>query len=298
MNKIIKKAAALTMAMAIALPLAGCGKPKDNGIASKEHVFTAEQIQLPEGIDYISTIKYANEKLYIVGDHSWQEGEGENTEYKSETKLQVLDLDGTLVKETVISSSDDQNREEGISTWKNIRNMDIGSDGNLVSLENVSTWNEKTSENTDEYFIVKYDSEGNRTSEISLKKIQDASKQDYFYVNSFMPTDDGKYLLLFDSKIFVTDDSGALLNTIEYGAADDSTYMYGLYKTGDGRIVTYVSINKQVGNEWESSSKLVIVDTENNAFGEELEYKGGSSSFINGTDKYDLLISKESGLAG
>ncbi|MDE6709958.1 MAG: extracellular solute-binding protein, partial [Oscillospiraceae bacterium] len=121
---------------------------------------------------------------------------------------------------------------------------------------------------------------------------------DYFYVNSFMPTDDGKYLLLFDSKIFVTDDSGALLNTIEYGAADDNTYMYGLYKTGDGRIVTYVSISKQVGNEWESSSKIVVVDTANNKFGDEFEFKGGSSSFINGTEKYDLLISKESGLAG
>ena len=286
------------MAMAIALPLAGCGKPKDNGIASKEHVFTAEQIQLPEGIDYISTIKYANEKLYIIGDHSWTEGEGENAEYKSETKLQVLALDGTVEKETVISSSDDMNREEGISTWKNIRNMDIGSDGNLVSLENVNTWNEKTSENTDEYFIVKYDSDGNRTSEISLKKIQDSIKEDYFYINSFMPTDDGKYLLLYDSKIFVTDDSGALLNTIEYGAADDYTYMSGLYKTGDGRIVTYVSTGKQVGNEWESSSNIIMVDTENNAFGDEFEFKGGSSSFINGTEKYDLLISKESGLAG
>ncbi|MDE7289749.1 MAG: hypothetical protein K2N71_09675, partial [Oscillospiraceae bacterium] len=183
MNKITKRAAALVMAMAIALPLAGCGKPKDNGIASKEHVFTAEQIALPEGIDYINTIKYANEKLYIVSDHSWNEGEGENSQYKSETKLQVLALDGTVEKETVISSSDDNNKEEGISTWKSIRNMDIGSDGNLVSLENINTWNENTSENSDEYFIVKYDSEGNRTSEISLKKVQDASEADYFYEN-------------------------------------------------------------------------------------------------------------------
>ncbi|MDE6131870.1 MAG: hypothetical protein K2G04_00630, partial [Oscillospiraceae bacterium] len=240
MNKTIKKAAAVVMAAAMLLPLAGCGKPKDSGIASKEHVFTAEQIPLPEGTDYINSIRYANEKLYIVGDHSWEEGEGENTEYKSETKLQVLALDGTVEKETVISSSDDNNSENGISTWKNIRNMDIGSDGNLVSLENVSSWNDTTSENTEEYFIVKYDSEGNRTNEISLKKIQDAFTEDYFYINSFMPTDDGKYLLLYDSKIFVTDDSGALLNTIEYSAADDNTYMGGLYKTGNGKIVTYV----------------------------------------------------------
>lgn len=298
MNKIIKRAAAAVMAAAMLLPLTGCGKPKESGIASKEHVFTAEQIQLPEGIDDVSTIRYANEKLYIVGNHSWEEGEGENMQYKSETKLQVLALDGTLEKETIISSADDNKSEEGISTWKSIRNMDIGSDGNLVSLENVSTWNETTSENTDEFYIVKYDSEGNRIKEISLQKIQDSVEADYFYINSFMPTDDGKYLLLHDSKIFVTDDSGALLNTIEYSAADDNTYMGGLYKTGDGRIVTYVNISKQVGDEWKSENKIIVVDTANNKFGEEFEFTSGSTSFLNGTDKYDLLISRESGLAG
>lgn len=298
MNKTIKRAAAVVMAAAMLLPLTGCGKPKESGIASKEHVFTAEQIQLPEGIDDVSTIRYANEKLYIVGNHSWEEGEGENMQYKSETKLQVLALDGTLEKETVISSADDNKSEDGVSTWKSIRNMDIGSDGNLVSLENINTWNETTSENTDEFFIVKYDSEGNRIKEISLQKIQDSVEADYFYINSFMPTDDGKYLLLYDSKIFVTDDSGALLNTIEYSAADDNTYMGGLYKTGDGRIVTYVNISKQVGDEWKSENKIIVVDTANNKFGEEFEFTSGSTSFLNGTDKYDLLISRESGLAG
>ena len=297
MNKILKRAAAFTMAAAMLLPMTACGK-KGSEIASKEHVFTSEQIQLPDGIDYVNTIKYANEKLYIVGDHSWQEGEGENTEYKSETKLQVLALDGTLENEMVISSSDDQNSEEGISTWKSIHSMDIGSDGNLVSLENVSSWNETTSENTNEYFIVKYDSEGNRAKEISLKKIQDAAEADYFYVNSFMPTDDGKYLLLYDSKIYVTDDSGALLSTIEYGSADDNTYMSGLYKTYGGLIFTGVNISRQVGSEWESESKLVNIDTDSNQFGKEYDCPGGYGSFINGTEKYDLLISKESGLAG
>ena len=86
MNKTIKRAAAAVMAAAMLLPLTGCGKPKESGIASKEHVFTAEQIQLPEGIDGVSTIRYANEKLYIVGDHYWEEGEGENMQYKGETK--------------------------------------------------------------------------------------------------------------------------------------------------------------------------------------------------------------------
>lgn len=298
MNKITKRITAAVMAAAMLLPLAGCGK-KGDVIASKEHVFSSEQIALPEGISGVNTIRYANDKLYIIGDYYWEEGEGEDTQYKSETKLQVMSLDGTLEKETVISSSDDQNAQEGISTWKNIRNMDIGSDGNLVSLENVNTWNETTSENTDEYFIVKYDGDGNRTSEISLKKIQDTlDDNDYFYINSFMPTDDGKYLLLYDSKVFITDDSGALLNTIEYGAADDNTYMSGLYKTGDGRIVTSVNISKQVGDEWKSESKIVVVDTANNKFGDEYEFSGGGNGFMNGTEKYDLLLNKESGLVG
>ncbi|MCM1382889.1 MAG: extracellular solute-binding protein, partial [Muribaculaceae bacterium] len=253
----------------------------------------------PEGIDGISTIKYANEKLYIIGTHYWEEGEGEETQYKNETKLIVMTLDGAVEKENIISSSDDNEVKEGVSSWRNIQDMAVGSDGNLVSLENVNTWSQD--ENSEEYFIIKYDSEGGRSQEISLKKIQDSVTDDensYFYVNSFMPTDDGKYLLLWDSKIFVTDDSGALLNTIEYGAAGDNTYMYGLYKAGDGRILTGVSITTQTGDEWKSEYKLVVIDTAANKFGDEFPVTTGGNNFMNGTDKYDLLINRESGLAG
>lgn len=300
MNKIAKRIAAAVMAAAMLLPLTGCGK-KGDVIASKEHVFSAEQIAIPDGIDNINSICYSNNKLIIIGSHYWQEGEGEDALYKNETKMQIVTIDGTLEKEIMLASSDDDNKEEGISVWRDIRNINIDSEGNIVLLENVNSWNETTYESVNDFYIIKYDDQGNKLSEVSLKKVQEAATDnpdDYFYVSSFIPTDDGKYLLLYNSKIMITDDSGALLNKIEYGEANDRTYMSGLYKTSGGLIFTYVSINRQVGNDWESESKLIHIDTEKNTFGKEYEVSGGYGSFMNGTEKYDLLLNKESGLAG
>ena len=92
------------MAVGMALSLTSCGKKEV--YASKDNIYSAQKVELPGGLDYINRMLYANDKFYIVGDKSHTEGEGENMTYTSETLLQIVDLNGTLVKEVVLTAND------------------------------------------------------------------------------------------------------------------------------------------------------------------------------------------------
>lgn len=298
MNKIAKRITAAVMAAAMLLPLTGCGK-KGSEMASKEHVFSAEKISLPEKLDNLSAIRCAGDKLFILGDRYWNEGEGEEMQYFNQTKLQIISLDGTLENEMIISDSS----RDGGNGGKNIRNMELDADGGIIALQEVYNFDETTYESDTEYTVVKYDSEGKAAKEISLKSVKDeyekvSENENSFWINSFIPTDDGKIIIPIDNKLFIVDDSGKLLNTISYGDGKDHVYISNLYKTGDGRIVTNIDVNKQVGDKWENESKIVVIDIANNKFGDEFQFSGGYGTFMNGTEKYDLLISRESGLYG
>ncbi len=91
MKKTASRIAAAVMAAAMTLGFSSCGgKSGKSEIASKEHIFSAEKVELPGGLDYINSLFYSNDKIFIIGDKSNQEGEGENATYTSETKMPVL----------------------------------------------------------------------------------------------------------------------------------------------------------------------------------------------------------------
>lgn len=218
--------------------------------------------------------------------------------YHTETKLMIVNLDGTVEKDIVLIP--DRDRTDG--SWTNINGMEIISDGSIIILEQTSKWYEDTMQSEEKYKFIKYDSSGNKLGETDIEKVKEAAlkaaNQDYFYVNSFIVTDDGKYILTYDSSIFFCDESGNLLNSLKYEASSyDNVWLSGLYKTGSGKIMTYVSMGKMDGDEYKSENKLVEIDTAAYAFGEEHVLSIGGS-FMNGTEKYDLLINRDSGLAG
>lgn len=371
MNKIASRIAAAALAAAMAVSFTSCGKRNKDVIASKEHIFSTENISMPEGLTYINIIRYSDGKLFIIGDRSWttkadNNGGSDNaavdtgtasvavvnarvmaetavetvsteeaadtdapaddtdtpedvtpdtdtpddaapaevadpvadTVYHSETKLMIVDLDGTVENEAVLIAEGD--REDG--SWKNISEMEITADGSIVIAEQTSRWDAAAQQSEEKYMLIRYDPSGNKVSETDLEKVVEAAKkaagQDYFYINSFIVTDDGKYILTYDSNIFFFDENGNVLNSLKYEAASyDNVWLNGLYKTGDGRIITQVNLGKMDGEEYKSENKLVEIDTAAFAFGAEYALTAGGS-FMNGTDKYDLLINRDSGLAG
>lgn len=215
-------------------------------------------------------------------------------EYHNETKLMVVNLDGTVENEIIINP--DGGNADGF--WRNVNAMEVSPDGSVIVVEQSYKWDEATGQSTEKYKLIKFDASGNKQGETDLEKLVEALEQDYFYVNSFVVTEDGKYIIAYNSSIYIVDESGNLLNSIKYeNSSYDDVWTNGLVRTGDGRIFTQVYMSKMEGNEYKSETKLVEIDTAARTLGNEYDYNGGGS-FMNGTDKYDLLINKDSGLVG
>ncbi len=348
MNRTASKIAAAAMAAVMCLGFSACGKKNEAVIASKEHIYSAQKIELPTSLDYVSNLLYANEKLYIVGskytdlsgntepdntetdsaetESTETEAETESTEteaeaettaaaeteaaadepvaeteaavpmYKNETKLQIVNLDGTLEKEIVLISDDGTG-----GGGKNISSFTMDKDGSILAVENVYTWDEITGESTNDYFLIKYDGEGNVISETDLKKlseeVMEATGNDWFNADYFQIADDGTILIACNGVICAADEKGNFKYTIKNENAGDNSWMGGLYKAGDGRLLTSISTSRMEGDKYTSEIKLYEIDTANQKLGAEYVY-AQNGSIMNGTDKYDLLISKDSGLAG
>lgn len=295
MNKTASRITAAVMAAAMALSFSSCGK-NEAVLASKEHVYSAQKIALPDGLDYINKLLYANEKIYVVGDKSSTQGEGENMIYTSETKMQIIDLEGNLVKENTLSSNDGTSNAS-----RYISNMMVDESGNIIAIENYYELNETTGESKEDTFVVKYDSEGNAVSEISFSGLKEAAMKetgnDYFYVDNFTLAKDGTYLILNNGTIFAADEKGNFKYTVKNDKMTDNSWTNGLYIAGDGRILTMVTTGEMVGDEYKSESKIYEVDLENKKLGNEYPYSQ-NGTIMNGTEKYDLLISRDSGLFG
>lgn len=218
--------------------------------------------------------------------------------YHNETKLMIVNMDGSVENDIVLIPDG----ESSGGSWRNVDGMEIISDGSIIISEQTSRWDEAAMQSEEKYKFIKFDSSGNKLGETDLEKVKEtamkAANQDYFYINSFMVTDDGKYILTYDSTLYFCDESGNVLNSLKYEASSyDNVWLSGLYKTGDGRIITYVSMGKMDGDEYKSENKLLEIDMAAYAFGAEYTLTAGGS-FMNGTDKYDLLINRDSGLAG
>ncbi|MBQ8786736.1 MAG: hypothetical protein IJZ61_03775 [Oscillospiraceae bacterium] len=269
MNKIASKITAAVMAASIALSLTACGEKEV--YASKDNIYSSQKVELPGGLDYINRMLYANEKFYIVGDKSHTEGEGENMTYSSETLLQIVDLNGTLVKEAVLSSNDGTSNAS-----RYISSLGMDNDGNLVAIEQSYEWNELTGESKEGYFVKELNTEGELLSELDLTKFSETVKkeigQDWFYPESFTFASDGTMLIISNGMIFGVDDNGGVKYVIKNENANENSWTSGLYKTGDGRIVTVISTGQEIDGEYINESKLYEIDYANQKFGAEYPF--------------------------
>ncbi|MDE6598791.1 MAG: hypothetical protein K2K34_01765, partial [Oscillospiraceae bacterium] len=175
MKKTASRIAAAVLAAAMTLGLSSCGgKAGKSQIASKEHIFSAEKIEMPGGLDYINRLLYANEKIFIIGDKTTQEGEGENATYTSETKMQIVGLDGTLENEIVLTKDDGKDSSE----HRYISSMTVDENGGLISVENSYSWNETTGESKEAWYLVKYDGDGKLISEAAGTDLKDRATKE------------------------------------------------------------------------------------------------------------------------
>ena len=81
--------------------------------------------------------------------------------YCQETKMLILNLDGTKESEVVLSSSKDSNTaQEGSTTSKWIQSIQPDKDGGVIAIENVYTYTFDTGESKNSYNLTKYGADG------------------------------------------------------------------------------------------------------------------------------------------
>ena len=133
---IFKRSICGFIAIASLLSFTACGK-QDIPMASKENVYTATNIEMPQDFDYVNLLGAYGDDIYVIGTKSESSGEGEDYTYSSKTILSVMDTAGTEKNSTVIAEDDGSGNGS-----KNFQKMCVADDGSIVLLVNSYTWND------------------------------------------------------------------------------------------------------------------------------------------------------------
>lgn len=274
-----------------------------------EYTYVPTFQELSDEFQYVNQSCYINERIYFVTDvktgetitESYDTGQFDEAgepimeEYsydETRTGIFSMALDGSDVQE--LSEYKPENivstEPYSDSLYTNINQIIAGADGNIWILENIygSTYNlpedfveSDTSsawdyvEQTEEYFLVKLDSNGAELNRIDLASI--AGAEDYFYVNGMTSDNDGNFYLTANSKLYVIDSEGQVLFQDDM----DGGWVDSLLTLGDK---VYGSVYDQVSGKQTFKS----IDLATKGFGtESYPVPFGAYDFIPGGGEYD-----------
>lgn len=315
----------LTMALGL-LSACGNGTDNPNNTPTPdapEYVYVPTYTQMSDKLNYINQSCYSNDRIYFVGEvytgemltQSYQIGTDAETgepimeEYSYEearTGIFSMALDGSDLQElaeykqgNIAQDPDDPYSDY---SYTGINRFFADSEGNLWLLENVYTvtfnlpddfveseasnaW--EYSEQKDEYFLVKLDSNGKELSRLDLSAV--GEDEEYFYVNDITVDKEGHIVLIGSGKIFVLDSDGKKLFSIDAG----DSWIERLFALDDGRIVA------SLYDQTDGKMVLKTVDIATEALSEEsYPCPLGAYDFITGNGEYDYYFNNGSSLFG
>ena len=232
-----------------------------------EYVYVPTYTTLGENISYINQSCYNNERIFFSGEVKTGEtitqsystgmldenGEPIMEEYSyDETRVGIFSiaLDGTGLQELEEYkienvTQDPENPYSGYS-YVNVNGLFADPQGGLWVLENVYTttfnlpddfvesensnaW--EYAEQSDQYFLVKLDTDGTELSRTDLAAAI-GGDQEYFYVDSVAFDNDGNAYMVSNSKIVVMGGEGQKLFEIDL----TDNWVNGLLVTADGKV--------------------------------------------------------------
>lgn len=292
--KFKKVLAAVMSAAVLCLTVSSCGKSApEPEIVSKEHVYREEKIELPHDMNNIGSVFYNDGKIYLIGSKLESSGNDVDTyEWTEETAVQIVGLDGKVENSIVIA------KESGDSYNYSPRQVtkacgDRG--GGIVTIYSKPTAFTSAGV-TSEYNLVRYSETGEKLSDVSLNRLMDELETDSLYVYDMISLDDGTYLIMLENTIAAINKDGKLLYEIKDSSLPESTRFYSFARTADDRLFTSYDSYEFEEDEYVKKIYLVEVDVVNKKLGERRQ--AASPDFIDGSDKYDLYVFRESGLAG
>ncbi len=297
---IFKRLVCAALAAVMTLPLTACGK-KEPPMASKENIFSTTEMELPQSFDNVQSMAVGGEKIFLIGSTYESSGEGENFKWKNQTILSILDMNGNGIKDVVLEETSSEDMESS-GTSRNINRMCVDTAGNIFLLVNEYSWNEETMESKEEYYIARYDNDGNPIDEIKLDKLrQEDSEEDYFYISGMAVGDDGSIVICGEKEVYALDNTGKLVFTVKKEEENNDTsgsYLEGVYRTGSGKIVVMQSSWENTNDEYKNTRVARTLDMASKSLTDEYKLNSNWYDYYDGGGDYDLYVSTENSLKG
>ncbi len=303
---VLKRIAYFFLAVGITASLAACKKETEPPLASKENIFSAQELDIPVKLSNIEFMQSNGENIYVYGSvsESAPAGTDENgeeiTTLTTKSKLIIMDMDGSLVKDATVSESGgsfDEERE--ISENKYVNSSVIDSNGSLWLLETINIFNMRTNESSRKYGLTMLNSDGNSEKSIDLSGLNEDNNENFF-IYSFTVDNEGNIYVLSDNDIYVLDNNGNMLFTIEgeQQSGNSGEYLGKLNRAEDGRIFAYGSSWRIENNENISMSFFKEIDIASKGFGNTYETNKVLNDITDGKNGYDLIAVTETSLSG
>ena len=283
----LKRFFSAVTAAAICLTISSCGKQlPEPETASKENVYRENRIELPEELsdrlNQLHNIMYYDGKIYLLATTS---ADNEDGTISVKEVINVMTTDGGLEREFEIDVT---------SAASYITNSCMDGDG-IISVVTENFVSES-------FTIHRFSRDGEKLGSAQIEDgLDELKRMGSLNLSSFLPLENGRYLVtVMSGKSAAVITAEGIIekiikdnNPAEEGSAD------GLCRTADGRI--FMMLKTFSWDETVSSAvmeaSLVELDAEGGKMGESRSIASGGS-FRDGTDRYDLLVSRDSGLFG
>ncbi|MBD5139192.1 MAG: extracellular solute-binding protein [Ruminococcus sp.] len=279
-----KRIFAAFTAAALCLTVSSCGKPApEPETASKAHVYREDRIELADGLDVIEKVMCRDEKIYMLGTKYIY---GEDDFFQSVSYiLSVINIDGTVEKETELDFD---------VTSYSLHISEVCVDGDGVISIIIQSYSDES------LTVYRFSSDGEMLGKFRVgNAFKDVMGGNLSIIRGFIPLENGRYLIGAGTGAAVITADGEVETVFKDNTPAEAAYISGLCQTTDGRtfmVYTVMTWDESIPS-WIDESELVELDLEAQKLGERYHI-ATNGTFINGTDKYDLLISRVSGLAG
>lgn len=279
----LKRIFAVLTAAAICLTVSSCGKPAaEPETASKEHIYKEDRIELADGLDAIDRIICKDEKIYMLGEKNIY---GEDDYFRSVSYiLNVINTDGELEKETELDI-DIKNHF--------LRFSAVCVDGEGVISAVIKSYSDES------FSLYRFSSDGAMLEKVDISSGIEEVCDGSSVLKGFIPLENGRYLIGGDDGAVIITADGEAEAVFKDSTPAEVSYVSSLCQTADGR--TFMAYTVMTWNSMavslEEESELIELELEAGKLGERYHI-ATNGTFINGTDRYDLLIARESGLAG
>ncbi|MDE6598467.1 MAG: hypothetical protein K2K34_00125, partial [Oscillospiraceae bacterium] len=247
-------------------------------------VYREDRIELSEELNEINKIMYYDGLIYLLAAKST---DNENGSYSVKYIIDVMNTDGSLEREFEIDLTSG-------AIFPYIEDACIDVDG-IISVV--------TEDYVYESFTIhRFSRDGEKLGSAQIEDgLDELKSMGSLALGSFLPIENGRYLVTVTSgkSAAVITAEGKIEKIIKDNTPTEEGYAEGLCKTADGKI--FMTLKMFLWDETVSSTvmetSLVELDIDGGKMGESRSVASGGS-FRDGTDKYDLLISRDSGLFG